>query len=257
MALFFKTLRRRLLNNKKFGKYLLYALGEILIVITGILVAVEVNNNNERQKEKETQIELLMAIKAELEIDLKNFKTDIGVHKAQVRSSLIILDHLENNLPYHDTLSKHFLETCNWTFTGINKGGYETLKSIGVGMMDNMELRNSIIFLYDAQYVLLQDFAKDLKNHYYYGEKNILNSRFVEAEDYDLVLGEYWEDLETVDHGMITTDFEGLKNDAEYLYYLKTTKNKHKLYIVFLEDATKKISGLIASIDEELKTLET
>ena len=50
MALFFKRIRQKLLIRKRFGKYTLYALGEVLIVIVGILVAVQVNSWNEQRK---------------------------------------------------------------------------------------------------------------------------------------------------------------------------------------------------------------
>ncbi|MBT8302143.1 MAG: hypothetical protein KJO63_12480 [Maribacter sp.] len=255
MFLFFKNLRRRLLANKKFGKYLLYAVGEVLIVIIGILVAVEVNNSNERQQEKETQIELLKGIKAELEFDLNNLSSDLGVHEGQVRSSQVIIDHLENNLPYHDSLAKHFLDSGACTILLLNKGGYETLKSLGVGIITNIDLRKQIIYLYDGHYSFLGNLWKDLYSIFQHGETSIWNSRFEEAENLEIELGEHWEGEGAIG-GMIPLDFDALRNDRQYLYYLKTTKNKHKIYIFFLEEAKAKISEAVLGIEEELNVLE-
>ena len=110
-----------------------------MIVIIGILVAVQVNNRNEEQRDKASEIVILKAIKAELENDFDLLAKDLDVHKSQVRSSLIIINQLENNRPYHDSLASHFLETCNYTILALNKGGYETLKSLGVGIINNMD----------------------------------------------------------------------------------------------------------------------
>ena len=52
MLRFFRHIRQRLLTDNKFSKYLLYAIGEILLVVLGILIALQVNNWNESKKEQ-------------------------------------------------------------------------------------------------------------------------------------------------------------------------------------------------------------
>ena len=51
MLRFFRQIRQRLLAENRFSKYLLYAVGEILLVVIGILIALQVNNWNEERKE--------------------------------------------------------------------------------------------------------------------------------------------------------------------------------------------------------------
>ena len=47
MIKFFRKIRRQLLNDNKFSKYLLYAIGEVaLVVVVGILIALSLNNSN-------------------------------------------------------------------------------------------------------------------------------------------------------------------------------------------------------------------
>ena len=256
MSLFFRNLRRRLLANRKFNKYLFYALGEVLIIIIGILVAVQINNWNEKQHDEVIEIVILKTIKTDLKTDHSAYVHDLDVHEQQIESSQIIIEHLEHNKPYHDSLARHFLETCNYTVTAINSGGYETLKSLGVGLVSNTELRKEIIFLYDVQYSFLFEMAKDLQDNFNYGEKYIFNTRFVEAENYNMRLGDHLEAVEV--HGsMIPLDFEKLKNDNEYKYYLRTTKNKHILYLGILNEIMGNISQLISSIEQELQSPKT
>ena len=47
MIKFFRKIRQRLLTENKFSKYLLYAIGEIILVVIGILIALQINNANE------------------------------------------------------------------------------------------------------------------------------------------------------------------------------------------------------------------
>jgi hypothetical protein len=52
MIKFFRKIRRQLFSENKFSKYLLYAIGEILLVVIGILIALSINNWNEKGKKK-------------------------------------------------------------------------------------------------------------------------------------------------------------------------------------------------------------
>jgi hypothetical protein len=47
MIKFFRKIRQKMLTENKFSKYLLYAIGEITLVVIGILIALSVNNSNE------------------------------------------------------------------------------------------------------------------------------------------------------------------------------------------------------------------
>lgn len=50
MIKFFRHIRKRLLSENKFSKYLLYAVGEIVLVVIGILIALGINDWNENRK---------------------------------------------------------------------------------------------------------------------------------------------------------------------------------------------------------------
>ncbi|MGB5377107.1 DUF6090 family protein [Muriicola sp.] len=63
MLRFFRQLRVRLLTENKIRKYLLYAVGEIVLVVIGILIALQVNNYNETDKEREIYVSYLVRLK--------------------------------------------------------------------------------------------------------------------------------------------------------------------------------------------------
>jgi hypothetical protein len=69
MIKFFRKIRQKLLSENKFTKYLIYAIGEIILVVIGILIALQINNWNEQRKEQKTQISLLINLYENLGAD--------------------------------------------------------------------------------------------------------------------------------------------------------------------------------------------
>lgn len=59
MIKFFRIIRQQMLTENKFSKYLLYALGEIILVVIGILIALQINNRNEIQKNNQQELLIL------------------------------------------------------------------------------------------------------------------------------------------------------------------------------------------------------
>lgn len=73
MIKFFRTIRRRLLDSGSLRKYLIYALGEILLVVMGILIALQINNWNEARKDYSLEINYLERLKFEIQKDTAFF----------------------------------------------------------------------------------------------------------------------------------------------------------------------------------------
>lgn len=72
MISFFRKIRRGLLTDNKFSRYLVYAAGEIVLVFIGILIALQVNNRNETRKKEKTAIEILKQIQTDLVTSVAN-----------------------------------------------------------------------------------------------------------------------------------------------------------------------------------------
>ena len=63
------------------GKYLIYAIGEIILVIIGILIALSINNWNEKQKLKDIQQNLLKDLQVEVTNNIKDLEKVIASHE--------------------------------------------------------------------------------------------------------------------------------------------------------------------------------
>lgn len=252
MALIFKRIRQKLLIKKRFGKYSLYAIGEVLILIIGIFFALQTNNWNENRQNRINEISLLKAIKAELEEDLLVLQIqDLPLLKEVIVSSDIVVTHLENNLPYHDSLAYHFMASNSTTHIIYNKGAISTLRSVGINRITNEKIRNQIVNLYDEEFDFLDYLGVEQNNYRTHGQNFIMNSRFDQNN--------FWDDPSTEkewDGAMVPLDYEALKSDNEYRYHLKSYKNLTVYYLQEFLDTETTISQVISDIDEEIKKLE-
>ncbi|WP_349350957.1 DUF6090 family protein [Flagellimonas sp. MMG031] len=74
MFALFRRIRKQLVSEGNLGKYLKYAIGEIILVVIGILIALQVNNWNENRKSRSFEQEMLAQIRENLEVDKMDLK---------------------------------------------------------------------------------------------------------------------------------------------------------------------------------------
>ena len=86
MIKFFRKIRQKMLTENKFNKYLLYAIGEIFLVVIGILIALQINNWNETRKDREKEDFFLHKLSSNLRDDI------VSLHDIIDSDSLMIRD---------------------------------------------------------------------------------------------------------------------------------------------------------------------
>jgi len=74
MIPFFRKIRQKMLTENKLSKYLLYATGEVVLVVIGILIALQVNNWNESKKISRQEIALIENLRSEFKVNLENLE---------------------------------------------------------------------------------------------------------------------------------------------------------------------------------------
>jgi hypothetical protein len=78
MIKFFRKIRQKMLTENKFSKYLIYAIGEIVLVVIGILIALQINNANENRKSAKQENLYLKRLLSENRDDINTFKNNIS-----------------------------------------------------------------------------------------------------------------------------------------------------------------------------------
>ena len=160
MITFLRKVRQKLLSDNKFSKYVLYASGEIVLVMIGILLAFQVNQWNEKRKEQKLERDLLIEVRESLQEDLaqlafvQQFQENINTSQIAFIAWLDDKDLEDELIPMHIAKTVYLSE-----FHPIN-APYETIKQFGLKKIQNDSLRTQIISLYEFRYTQYDDFLK-------------------------------------------------------------------------------------------------
>ncbi|MCH2490869.1 MAG: DUF6090 family protein [Flavobacteriales bacterium] len=109
MIKFFRKIRQKLLSENKFSKYLIYAIGEIILVVVGILLALAINNQNELRKDKNAEQKLLKQLLIDYESNYSQLQNKIDQRTSIMRRCNELLDVIDKETKIHpDSLPKIF-----------------------------------------------------------------------------------------------------------------------------------------------------
>ena len=171
MIKFFRKIRQQLLSENNFNKYLIYAIGEIVLVVIGILIALSINNWNEDRK----------LIKAEKQL-FENLLTSLKKDSAEI---VRILPYQVNSVKQHnkfinstaqEIINSSSEEQISEMLFDLWYGGasffpkYGTYHSIisskGIDIIKSESIKSKLIDLYDYQYKRYESIDKILDHRF-------------------------------------------------------------------------------------------
>ncbi|MBE9488921.1 MAG: hypothetical protein IMY67_01385 [Bacteroidetes bacterium] len=194
--------------ENKTGKYFKYAIGEIVLVMIGILLALQVNNWNEERKNRAKEQSILSSINKEFKANRIQLDSVLFYHKSSYNSckkliSMFPIDIETDNL---DTIAKHLFNTMStWTFNPSQGSINGIINTSSFDIINNDELRDILVSWQD----LILDFQEDELN----GRNVVFNQMdpfFSEHVDYNFNMKDKRNNLKFL---------ETLK--FEYLIHLK------------------------------------
>ena len=149
MIRFFREIRQKMLTENKFSKYLIYAIGEIILVVFGILIALQINNWNEKQKNRKQELIIFENILQELQND-KVGLTNIIERRTSKASSAEIMTNYYNGEKI-DKLSDYYFHWTNVLYWEAhyprNIAFKELINSGNVSKIKNASIRNSLLII--------------------------------------------------------------------------------------------------------------
>jgi len=151
MIKFFRNIRQNLISEGKTAKYLKYAIGEILLVVIGILIALAVNNWNQENKDHRLGRDYLSRIHSDLVQDTISFRNIITSNtylREEIKGFLVTLYNGVNSIEQVQNMSDIYDRALDQVFTP-NNNTYKGMVSSGtLGLIQNLELTEEIIDLY-------------------------------------------------------------------------------------------------------------
>ncbi len=235
MLRFFRHIRKTLIMPDNVRKYLIYAIGEILLVVIGILIALQVNNWNEEKKEKRSEIQLLTEVVGNMETDLKNLDLKINETKRFLKSNKAVLNHLKTGGELTDSLRYHYAWIYGHGNFQPNLIAFENLKSIGIDIIKNDDLRVAISELYGFKYYFfVEDRRQVVRNN-----QEILSNELLEHR---LIITPYLK-AEPINFSSLRKDVEFQNAINSYIFVLTWTIDRYQegqKEIVVVKDMVKK-----------------
>ena len=154
MIKFFRRIRQRLVVENRFSKYLLYAIGEIVLVVLGILIALQINNWNEAKSEQVIENAYMKNLLEDLEDDLAIYDTFQNSNKEVYALIDSIIPSLKSE-NRNDNVSKlaywSRMVTIKWTIIHTVERTYEQMKSSGhLRLVSNSEVSDAISKYYNS-----------------------------------------------------------------------------------------------------------
>ena len=224
MIKFFRKIRKNLLSEGKTRKYLKYAIGEILLVVIGILIALQINNWNENRNQANNKSKLMLALKNEFIINqeiLNNYLTGLHKNNAQL-NKVINYSASTTNLPIDSVRLYVSQMGPTFQFSMLNSVFEEAISSGKFEMLsDSLKQKLS----------LLKDFSKS-RDLIMEDGRNMMSYNSIEYVDFELHTRNFEDDVTKGFYVQppIAKHPDFIKNDDEFITYLKSSDIYKKLY---------------------------
>ncbi|SIO00357.1 DUF6090 family protein [Algoriphagus halophilus] len=145
MIKFFRKIRQQLLSKNQVSKYLVYAFGEIILVVIGILIALGINNLNQQRINKNTEQIYLQGLEEEFQTSKLKLEELIQVNQGNIDGAKSILTYIAdpNNSPGEKEFSELLYQSfsSDIAFNPNNSLLNEMINSGNLKILSNSELR--------------------------------------------------------------------------------------------------------------------
>ncbi|WP_298239309.1 DUF6090 family protein [uncultured Algibacter sp.] len=245
MIKFFRNIRKKLLAEGNTSKYLKYAIGEIVLVVIGILIALQINNWNENRLEQNEEIKLLENLKIDFQQTILEFE-GMNNNRRSILSANYTLTDIISNSNFSSEISIDSLLATTFivpTFNGKSGSLMVLLNSGKINLLENDKLK-SLLFSWPSE---VEDMTE--------GE---IDSKLLTNQNYIPIIRKY-ADLSYIIRANtilpidvklrksnIEKDYNGLFNNKEFenlLYHLE-------LYTLDNIQETKSLIGIAETIVE-------
>ena len=237
MIKFFRKIRYNLIEKNKTGKYFKYAIGEIILVVIGILIALSINNLNEEKKANLFQYKTLVELHSSVLINIHELNAGVEMNEEAKKSCEIILNHLANNIEYQDSLDISFSKSLFWYKYVPDDSSYESVKTYGLHIIKNDSIRNLLTQVNESKVDWIQ--TREKRNHTFF---------YTTIQPLSLELFESTTDY----YKMTPTNYNELKNNKKYIHILNSLVNNRIQDIVWYKELLVEMKHLEKLIQSEI-----
>jgi len=250
MIKFFRSIRQKLLSENKISKYLIYAIGEIVLVVIGILIALSINNWNQEIKTKKQEIKILTELKNDLKTNLNEIIETYNTTSSRQLSTALILDYFENNRTLDDSLKSAFENINMDGLFNIANTTFKYIESEGINSLSNDTLRIRVTEMYERH--LKNIVTRENRTWEIVNDELIplMNDRFISSPTIDKSVSFAIEALNT------PKNINTLRKDSKFKNSIIRLQNWLLVRLKWQKEAQTRLEQLIIDVQEEINKSE-
>lgn len=261
MIEFFRKIRYRLLSEMKFSNYLVYAIGEIILVVIGILIALQINNWNEGRKKRVQEVTILKNIQQDLLLDTLDISVAIILNKRFFKEEKALLSYLYSDDTIPTTSIDYNNALSSPTVAIIHQSSFNNLQNNDLGIVTNNNLKKQITRHYDFFVKMVLITVNELEPYNTYSAKLPYFLKYFKAIDKMQLLStkelntKEYLNPDVIRNRLEITDLKGLKEDEAFKIILSETSSMTQTKIEVYEEFLDRTKILVKAIDLEINNL--
>lgn len=246
MIKLFRKTRKNLLMENKTSKYFKYAIGEIVLLVIGILIALQINNWNENSKKSKEEEKLVHQINFDLENNKKELielRKRLEINKVGIDSLIVRLQTKKYDLMF----PVHLSATTRKIYFNNASSGYKTIQNGMAQLISNTTVLNKILNIYDNDFnkiairetlmnQQIDDFQKDFINKYFKKSPNKMKIKLIE---FDKVATDLF----------LPVDFLSIINNLEFINRLHQLKKTIEVRLFFSKQTLDTLNEVLLEIN--------
>tara|TARA_R110001632_G_scaffold92909_1_gene198228 strand:- start:44 stop:1180 length:1137 start_codon:yes stop_codon:yes gene_type:complete len=247
----------------KTGKYFKYAIGEVVLVVLGILIALQINNWNEQRKLKEIELNAISEVRNDLVNNMDDISQNLQLMTEWLESAWKIKRLINTSEVFPDSLGVDLLMMTRDEYLFASSKTYTALQSAGFKIIKNDEIRRRLDDLYEITYPRLQPITSIEPNIKEYFSDYIQQNFRAISLDTLYNSGLKVEDIATTDlisvgwgisfSRYVPTDYDHFRNDAEFSILLDNSIRWRMMKIFRYRQAKRRTLRVIDLIEENIK----
>jgi len=188
MIKFFRNIRRQSLVESKVAKYLLYAAGEILLVVVGILIALQINNQNDLRKDRAREVHYLENIKTDLEINLAEMDRYLEIRTECIAAANRIIGHFEGEpITDYSAFNADGVKIYSWQRYWQNDNTFQELVNSGnLALISNDAIKKTLLDI-EALYKKM----KSEEDHFRFDTETLIYGPLYEIMDLNPLVNDF------------------------------------------------------------------
>lgn len=263
MIKFFRKIRYKLLSENKRSRYVKYAIGEIILVVIGILIALQINTWNEGRKARALEIELLENLRKDLTLDTLDINFNLKYHLNFINEEKKLLNFLMSDLNSPNNPIDYNAALTTPLIVVLHESTFTNLQNNHVGILTNNALRKDISRFYDFYSTGIQRIENDLSSYETYDVKLPYFLKYFQLDPNAapmLVTNEKSKDYYNPDFEKKTINLKKVleaKQDEGFKILMNESIFFRQVIIDFYINMLNRINELTEAIEIELKALKT